>query len=151
MENEKITQPDFDLQAKLDELYEATPEEVTFRGKKVKIGWLKNYTMRRFSHVMAKEENIEKRHAKLVAIVLLNNMWLIKPFYWILWRWYYYVIDLNVVEVLKVLDVAKKKVQQEPFYLAIILSTGMTDLMMTMTSKEARRIQAERLGAQPTH
>jgi hypothetical protein len=147
---EQITQPDFDLQAKLDELYEATPEEITFRGRKVKIGWLRNYTMRRFSHVMAKEDNIEKRHAKLVAIVLLNNMWLIVPFYWMLWRWYYYIVDLNVVEVLKVLDAAKKKIQQEPFYLAIILSTGMTDLMMTMTSQEAKHIQAAQRGGQRT-
>lgn len=150
MEEEKIEQPDFDLQKKLDELYEATPEEVTFRGRKRKIGWIKNYAMRKFSHVMASEENIEKRHAKLVAIILLNDMWLLKMFYWMLWRWYYYVVEINVVDVLKILDVAKKKVQHEAFYLAIILSTGMTDLMMTMTSQEAQRIQAAQHGAQRT-
>ena len=58
------------------------------------------------------------------------------------------MIDLDENDILKVLDVSKKKVQQEQFYINTMLSTGMMDLMMTMTKKEAERIQAEQRGAQ---
>ena len=54
--------------------------------------------------------------------------------------------DLDSVEILKVLDVAKKKVPQKPFLIVTILATGMTDLMMMMTKKEALHFQAEQHG-----
>ena len=50
------------------------------------------------------------------------------------------------MEILKVLDVAKKKVPQKPFLIVTILATGMTDLMMMMTKKEALHFQAEQHG-----
>lgn len=148
MKEEVVEQPGIDIQAKLNEILTAKPEEVTFCGKTRRIGWIKYETQRRYSDVMASEENVQKRHAKIAAIIVLNNLWLLKVWYWALWRWYYYVKDIDVVEVLGLLDAAKKKVQHEAFYLTIILSTGITDLMMTMTAKEAKRIQAARLGEQ---
>lgn len=145
-EKNGVEQPSVDLQEKLNEILSAKPEEVMFLGKKRKIGWIHYETQRWYSDVMMSEENIHKRHAKIAAIIVLNNLFKLKLFYWVLWRWYYYFKDIDSVEVLALLDAAKKKVQHEAFYLVIILSTGMTDLMMTMTSKEAKRIQAARLG-----
>ena len=143
--NEQVS---IDLQKKKNDLVEAKPEEVMFNGKLHKIGWIRYYTNRRFSDAMVSEENVHKRHAKLASLILLNNIFKIKLFHWIYWRWLYYICDIDDVEVLRLLDVAKKKVQHEAYYLAIIYSTGMTDLMMTMTSKEAQHIQAEHRGAQ---
>lgn len=145
---EDIKQPDVEMQRRLDEVKSATPEEVEFCGKTIKIGWLHNRTIRRFSHIMATEEDPIKKNIKLCTVVLLNNVFKIFFFYWILWRWYYYVKDLDSVEILKVLDVAKKKVPQEPFLMVTILATGMTDLMMMMTKKEALYSQAEQRGEQ---
>ena len=71
--------------------------------------------------------------------------------YWIYWRWLYYIKDVDVAEVLRVLDVSKKKIPSNAFSLATILATGMTDVMMTMTRSEAKAIQAEQAGEQPSH
>lgn len=148
---EKIEQPNDEYKRKLNEILSAKPEEITFRGRKKKIGWLHNGTVRKFSSVMMNEENPQKRNAKICATIILNNVWKIRFFYWFLWRYYYYIVDIDDVDILAVLDVSKKKIQQEPFYINTILSTGMVDLMMTMTKKEAKHIQAEHRGEQDTH
>lgn len=149
-QKEEIKQPDALLQEKLDELFNATPENVEVNGKTYKVGWIHNGTERKFTHVMATEKDPHKANCKIATLILLNNKWKIMFMYWFLWRWYYYVKDLDTVDVLKIMDVAKKKVQHEAFYLVTIYSTEMTDLMMTMTKKEVSRIQAAQRGAQPT-
>ena len=83
-------------------------------------------------------------------VILLNNIWKIRAFYWLYWRWLYYIKDVDVVEVLKVLDVSKKKIPSNAFSLTTILATGMTDVMMTMTRSEVKAIQAEQAGEQPS-
>lgn len=148
---EKISQPSNEFQLHLDSIMNATPEEVEFRGKKIKIGWLKKGTARKFTHVMSEEKDPQKRNTKVCAIVLLNNVWKIRFFYPLYWFWLYYIVDLDENDILKVLNASKKKVQQEQFYLNTILSTGMGDLMMTMTKEEAERTQAGQHGVQPTH
>ena len=39
---EKIEQPNDEYKRKLNEILSAKPEEITFRGRKKKIGWLHN-------------------------------------------------------------------------------------------------------------
>ena len=50
------------------------------------------------------------------------------------------------VEILRVVDVCKKKIPSAASSLLTILATGMTDVMMTMTKSEARAIQAGQAG-----
>ena len=71
---EDIKQPDIDMQRMMDELINATPEEVEFCGKTIKIGWLHNRTIRKFSHIMVTEEDPIKKNVKLCTIVMLNNV-----------------------------------------------------------------------------
>lgn len=149
-QKEGIQQPDDALRKKLDELYNATPEEVSVNGHNYSIGWIKNGTQRKFTNVFTKEKNPQKANCKASALILLNNKFKIFFCYWFLWRWFYYVKELDCVDTLRILDVAKKKVQHEAFLLATIFSTEMTDLMMTMTSKEVSRIQAVQHGEQHT-
>lgn len=150
-ENKDIKQPEVQLQMLLDSVLSEEPTAVTFRGKRHDIGWLKKGTMRKFSHITMKEKNESKRNVKICVVMLLNNYWKIKFLYWVWWRWLYYVCDLDDVEVLRVANVAKKKIPSAASSLLTILATGMTDVMMTMTTTELRAIQAERAGAQPTH
>lgn len=146
MATKKIEQPNVELQEVLDDILNETPTEYTFRGKKRMLGWLHKGTTRKFTHIELKEKNEWKKRIKQCAVVQLNNVWKIRFFYWILWRYYYYVIDLDVWEVLGVLNVAKKKIQSAAFQLTTILATAMTDAMMTMTKAEAEHIQAEQAG-----
>lgn len=145
-EEKKIGQPEEELQRLLDSVLEAEPEKVVFMGKKRTIGWMKKGTMRKFSHITATEEDEWKKGVKLVATVFLNNMWKLRLWYWAYWRWLYYVKDPDAVEVLRVVDAAKKKIPSAACSLTTILATGMSDLMMTMTRKEARAIRAVQAG-----
>ena len=146
MATKKIEQPNVELQEVLDDILNETPTEYTFRGKKRMLGWLHKGTTRKFTHIELKEKNEWKKRIKQCAVVQLNNVWKIRFFYWLLWRYYYYIIDLDVWEVLGVLNVAKKKIQSTAFQLTTILATAMTDAMMTMTKAEAEHIQAEQAG-----
>ena len=148
MATKKIEQPNIELQKVLDDILHETPTEYIFRGKKKMLGWLHKGTTRKFTHIELKEKNEWKKRVKQCAVVQLNNVWKIRFFYWFLWRYYYYIIDLDVWEVLAVLNVAKKKIQSAAFQLTTILATAMTDAMMTMTKAEAERIQAEQVGAE---
>jgi hypothetical protein len=147
---EKIEQPDNQLQDLLDSVLAEEPTEFTFRGKKHMMGWLKKGAVRKFSHVIMKEKNEGKRNAKIAAILLLNNIWKIRFTYWLLWRYYYYIIDLDDAEVLRVVEIAKKKMPSTPSTLITILATAMTDLMMTMTKKEVQAIHHGQAGAAHT-
>lgn len=146
MATKKIEQPNIELQEVLDDILNETPTEYTFRGKKRMLGWLHKGTTRKFTHIELKEKNEWRKRIKQCAVVQLNNVWKIRFFYWLLWRYYYYIIDLDVWEVLGVLNVAKKKIQSAAFQLTTILATAMTDAMMTMTKAEAEHIQAEQAG-----
>lgn len=146
MATKKIEQPNVELQEVLDDILNETPTEYTFRGKNRMLGWLHKGTTRKFTHIELKEKNEWKKRIKQCAVVQLNNVWKIRFFYWLLWRYYYYIIDLDVWEVLGVLNVAKKKIQSAAFQLTTILATAMTDAMMTMTKVEAEHIQAEQAG-----
>lgn len=145
-------QPELQYQTLLDSVMEATPTTIEFRGKKISIGWLHRHTQRKFTHISLKEKDDGKRNVKLCACILANNVfaWFKPIVYAILWRWYWYVVDLDDVDALKVVDASKKKIQYVPSLLLTILATEMKDTMMTMTKSEAEAIRAEQAGAQPT-
>lgn len=141
-----IEQPSDEFQEVLDSILAETPTEYIFRGKKKKLGWLHNGTTRKFTHIEMSEKDQWKKRVKQCAVVQLNNVWKIRFCYWFLWRYYFYILDLDVWEVLNVLNIAKKKIQSTALQLTTILATAMTDVMMTTTKKEARRIQAAQVG-----
>ena len=145
-------QPELEYQRVLDSIMEATPDEVQFRGRTRRIGWLHRSTERKFTHIVLTETNERKRNVKLCACVLTNGVFVwFKPLvYAIRWRWYWYVADLNDVEVLRVLDASKKKIQFNASSLITILATEMKDVMMMMTRSEAESIRAAQSGAQDT-
>lgn len=148
----KIEQPTFDFEKALDDVLNAEPEEFVFMGKKRKIGWLRNEIIRKFSSLCAKEENQAKFNAKASATLLLNDVfvWFFGICYFFYWRWLYYVKNITPVDALAVINASKKKVPQDASLMVTILATGMTDLMMTMTKKEAKLSQVGRRGEQPT-
>lgn len=145
-------QPKMEFQQLLDSLIEAEPEEVEFRGKKKKIGWLRRHTQRKFTHIMMKEQDLEKCNVKLCACILSNDVfaWFKPLVYAVRWRWYWYVTDLDDTDVMKVILAAKKKIQLYQSQIITISSTEMKDLMMAMTRREAQAIQAGQAGAQPS-
>ena len=154
-EEKKLEQPGVELQLLVSSLMEQEPETVVVSGHKHVITWLKKRTVRKFSHIMLKEKDPWKRNVKVCACVLLNSKnglatWFLLHFwYFIYWRWLYYVRDIDQVEVMGVLEASKKKIQSDPLAVATILATAMMDTMMMMARHEVG--QVGQVGAQPTH
>jgi len=154
MNKNTVEQPGVELQELLSNIMEQEPETVVVSGHSHSITWLKNRTVRKFSHIMLKEKNPWKRNVKVCACILINRRhglltwFLLWAWYWAYWRWLYYVRDIDQVEVMGVLDASKKKIQSEPLAVATILATAMMDTMMTMARHEAG--PAEHDGERPT-
>jgi len=145
------------MQELLDEVLEATPDEIEFRGKTWKIHWWRNYMKRRFTHLMLKgsrrktdghsgQRDQWKLNVQLVALLLLARKWKIVFLWWAYWRWLYYVVDLDQVEVLRVMEASKKKIPLEPSMMCTGLAISMMDTLMSQTREEAERTQAGPVG-----
>lgn len=134
---EKKKQPSEEARQLLDDILNATPETIVFCGRKRRIGWVHFGTERMVSHVIATEKEPHKRGVKVCTLLLLNSIWKIRALYWLLWRWYYYVKDLDDVEILRVLLVSKKKMQTDVCFVNTTLMTAMSDLTMSVKKEEA--------------
>lgn len=142
-----VEQPGAELQRLLDAVLSEGRTDVAFMGRKVSLGWMHYEQERMFTHVALTEKDVRKRDAKLCAIVLLDSRWKLKLRYWWLWRRLCYWETLNTVEVLRLLDAAKKKIPSSACSLVTILATGMSDVLMTMRIEEAAVSRAGRAGA----
>ena len=65
--------------------------EVVFGKRKVKVGWLKRATLRKYSSIMVENAEESQVTCKLAAVIRLNGYFKLKLFYPFLWRWYYYI------------------------------------------------------------
>mgnify|MGYP006972482874 FL=1 len=135
-------------QQKLNNIVDNAPTTVKLRGKDIAIYWLRRETLREMSSVMLSDGDESMISCKCVALIVLNGFWRIKLFYWLLWRWYYYVQQYYDEELAPIILEAKKKVPLESYLTNTILLTGMKDTMMTMTRSEAERIRQELSTAQ---
>ena len=154
----EVEQPTLDVQAELDKLLSAEGELVEMNGRKVRIGWLKNDTERKFTHVMLREgADPRKRVVQAYSVIRLDVRSglltaLLQGFvWWLYWRWLWYVRRDRCSQFqLAVIGAAKKKVQQQSEALALstILLISTMDTMMTMARHEVGR--AGRGGAQPS-
>lgn len=143
MSKTKITAPTPEDEIELDDIMENVPTTVELRKKRFKIGWLKRGAIRKFTSIMLKEGEDDKVSCKAVAAIVLNGYWSIKFWWWILWRWYYYVKQYGDNELSPIIAVAKKKVPVKAYFAATILLTAMKDTMMQMTREEANNILHE--------
>lgn len=146
MSKKKISQPTVADELFLNEVMENTPSFVELRGRKRKIEWLCRGTIRKFTSILLKEGNDDKATCQAVAAILLNGYWSIKFFWWLKWRWFYYIKQYSDVELGPIIAEAKKKIPYRDYLAATILLTAMRDTMMQMTKAEADNILRE----QPT-
>lgn len=154
-------QPSEELQRAYKAVQKAKHSTVEVRGKQWKVRPPHLGVMDRISELVL-EENIEeyaknprkygakenKLFCKCAALFRLNGLFKIMLFYWLVWRWYYYIKEYEVNELLEYFTECKKKAPVQEYLMATILLTEMKDTKMQMTRKEVNRIQAEHLMAQ---
>lgn len=148
MEKKNIKQPTLDEQKELNDILTRKATYIEVRNKKWKSAPLFNGTLRKMTDIFLSEKEEDKVNAKCAAAFLLNGYWSIKFFYWIVWRWMYYVKQYTNAELLPYILECKKKMGVEEYFLATISLTEMTDTWKQMTRKEVQAIQVELASAQ---
>lgn len=113
---------------------------------KMRIGWMKPYTLERVSRLILKEEEHisdydPKVISQLTSLYVLNGM-RIFFFHGIYWRYLYYIKGYRYDQLLPVIEIAKKKVPAKAYIKAIILASGMKITPMSLTTEEAESIRA---------
>lgn len=145
----EISQVNDEQQEKLNAVVENSVDVVTVRNKRYKIRWMRNCTIRKVTDIMLKEHGHESMvNCKCAAAMVLNGYWSIKLRWWYLWRWFYYVKQYRDSELTELIEVGKKKVDVESYYLTTTYLTAMKDTMMAMTRKEVEHFLAAQRGAQ---
>jgi len=145
----EIEQVNTEQQKALDDVLEDSIDYVDVRGKRKGIKWLRNCTIRKVTHIMLGEHGHESMvNCKCAAAMVLNGYWRIKLWWPILWRWYYYVLQYRDAELRELIEVGKKKVDVESYYLTTTYLTAMKDTMMAMTRKEVEHFLAAQSGGQ---
>ena len=117
-------------------------EEVIVRGHKYHVGWMHPAVGDWISSLMVREGNDNKILSQSAALIVLNGFWKCHLFYWILWRWFYYVKQYNAGELTPIIQSAQKKtvqVEATAYLNATILLTALTTTKKQMTKAEAER------------
>lgn len=87
---------------------------------------------------------------RAAAIIVLDGFWKLKFFYWILWRWFYYIRQYDNIQLQPILDVGKKKVPLFQFYKTTISLTEARDTLMQMRTEEVEAILLAQSMEQPS-
>lgn len=156
----KVEQPTIEQQREYLSLRDNTPTVVHIYGTKktYKIRWLKNGQIEKLSRLLVhkkptdnEDESIDvldeivedsKLACKTSAIYLLDGFFKIK-FYWLLWRWFYYVKEYSAIQLAEILETGKKKIPLTQFFLLTMSLTEARDSLMMMTTREAEHILRE--------
>lgn len=129
-------------QQKLKSVTKNYADTVEVRGRRFKVKWMHPATADWITCLMLKDGNDSKILSQSAALIVLNGFWKSHLFYWMLWRWFYYIKQYNSEELSPIIEMAQKKTQQQQVaaYLnATILLTALNDARKTMTKEEAER------------
>lgn len=152
-----------DAQEAQMDIVNGTKETVVLSsGKKVKIGWIKNFTQDTIDSIIVKYERFKKNidkddeeavmrgnsetrkfYARATAAILLNSYFGITFFHWIKWRIIYYFWDISGDDYFQIVLAAKKKATEAQYSWAMAFLMDMTTLWTTMTKKEAEEYRQE--------
>jgi hypothetical protein len=150
-----MEQASIDLQRELDAVCEDEATRIEIKGthkflskkcRSVKIGFMRNETIRKISHVYSDKRNDVlhelQQPSKIAALMILNGFLKIKFFYPFLWRWFFYVRQYKAEQLYPITLEGKKKVPQIGYYLVTTLTVNMNDTVKMMTREEVRHTQS---------
>jgi len=143
-------EPELEEQRELNAVAENEATEVRVRNKTYRVKYMRNDTIRKITDIMLAKGDDSKVSSKCAAAMVLNGFFKIRLFHWFLWRWFYYIQQYMEYELHPLIEVGKKKVRAEDYYLNTIFLIGMKDTMIAMTREEAERFRQELSSGQPT-
>lgn len=166
-EEPDVRQPSVEAQREYKSLTDNDATVVHIRKRAYKLRWLKKGQIAKLGRVLIDKKNTDnedgakasdfeqvvmdgKKACKAAAIYLLDGYWKLRVWYWLVWRWFYYVKQYDDMELHEVLEEGKKKVPVQQFLITTMSLTGAGDMLMTMRTEEAERILRELGTAQPS-
>lgn len=157
------TEATLEAKEELVNITNSTKTAITLsNGNIVKVGYIVGYTQDTIDKLIVEYERYKKNllsdndedivngntytrqfYAKCVAAILLNSYFSIKLFWWIKWRWLYYIGKYSGEDYIKIISEAKKKATEQEYSIAMVLLMSMTTTWTTMTRKEAEEYRHE--------
>lgn len=131
-------------EANLSDILKNSKDTVHIGRFTFRMGWTRFSARRKLSDVLANEKDETKVIPKCAAALLLNRRWWIWLFYWIVWRWFYYVEEYTEEEYLEFIALCKKKADATTYFVLMVCLNDMRDTMEKRTRADAQRILQER-------
>lgn len=111
---------------------------------KIKIGWIKFGTERKVSDILNSGKTGIKYEERILhkaaAAIVLNGYWKIRLFWWVLWRWYFFVKEYDHAQLLTIIEAGKKKVLLMQYYMAMASLKQLDDCLKRTNRQEAELI-----------
>lgn len=162
-----VQMPSVEAQREYQSLVGNDATIVQLRDKSYKVRWLKKGQIVKLGRVLIDKKGTDnedkkqmsdldkvisdsKKACKAAAIYLLDGFWKLTFWYWLVWRWFYYVRQYDDIELRDLLEEGKKKVPVQQFLLTSMSLTGAGGIVMTMRTEEAERILQGLSTAQPS-
>lgn len=110
---------------------------VAVRDKRIGLRDLCGWARHKITKILLKEDTDEFAiGCKCLAAARLNGYFSIKLFWWMLWRWYYFVRHYTDSELTDAIAMIKKKVASGSYFFNTTLLIGMRETMMSMNRQE---------------
>lgn len=132
--------PESEKEAKLSDILTNSKDSVRIGRFTFRMGWTRFAARRKLSDILSNEKDEMKVIPKCAAALLLNRRWWIWLFYWVVWRWFYYVEEYTEEEYLEFIALCKKKADATTYYVLMVCLRDMRDTMEKRTRADAERI-----------
>lgn len=144
--NTTISQPSKEAKKALREVANNEKSAIEIRGKKFKVGAVYNDTLDWVTDILQDEKTKPNQvNSKCFAALYLNDYFLLRLFWCIVWRWFFYVKQYTDEEMAPYIAEVKKKVstQSALYYVNTISLIDIQTTTMAMTMEEAERFRRE--------
>lgn len=122
------------------------PSSCLIRGKSYRFRMLTGFAQHKITQIIIGKGDSTKDSCKCVAAAWLNGFFSLKFFYWIVWRWFYYIRQFTEDELQDAVSLVKKKIPSQQYWINTTLLIGMRETMMAMNKNEVFLILRERSG-----
>lgn len=143
--NTTTSQPSKEAEKALHEVVNNEKSTIEIRGKKFKVGAIYNDTLDWITDILQNEKKANRVNAKCFAALYLNGYFSLRLFWWIVWRWFFYVKQYTDEDMAPYIAEVKKKVstQSALYYVNTMSLTDIRTTTMAMTMEEAERFRRE--------
>lgn len=139
--------PTMDEERALFGAVENETEYIEIRNKRFSFRDLTGWAKHKITKILLNENGDEFAvSCKCIAAARLNSYFAIKLFWFILWRWYYYIKNYTDSELVEAVALIKKKVAPGSYLLNTTLLIGMRETIMTMNREEVAASLREHSG-----